>query len=147
MMEKMIVLGLAIFLAFFATDLESANAAHILETKKTEHDSLDEQKPEVPAVKGTNMEATAYCINGRTASGTQTRVGIAAAKKEWLGKTAIVYTVDKYGNPETFIGNYKVEDTGGEAINSGRVIDIWFPTREECINFGRKSVYVMVVDI
>ena len=146
-MEKLIVLGLAIFLAFFAKDLESAKAAHIIETKKSEHDSLDEQKPEVPAVKGTNMEATAYCINGITASGTKTRVGIAAAKREWLGKTAIVYTADKYGNPEEFVGNYKIEDTGGEAISSGRVIDIWLPTHEECIYFGRKKVYVMVIDI
>ena len=35
------------------------------------------------------MQATAYCIDGTTATGTHTRRGICAGKREWFGKTAL----------------------------------------------------------
>ena len=92
-----------------------------------------------------SMIATAYCIDGTTASGTQTRQGIAAGKREWFGKTAKVYQNDK-GAVGELIGQYVIEDTGGTPIKNGSVIDIWMPTYDECMNFGRRLVYVEIVD-
>ena len=82
------------------------------------------------------MRATAYCIEGKTYSGKHTRKGIAAASKEYIGKTALVYQRlpgDKVGE---LIGIYEVEDTGGtEGLTSGVVIDIWCPDLDACQEF------------
>lgn len=92
-----------------------------------------------------SMIATAYCLNGTTATGTQTRVGIAAGKREWFGKTVRVYWNDG-GQAGSLIGEYVIEDTGGRPIRNGSVIDIWMPTRDECMQFGRRCVLVEVLD-
>lgn len=92
------------------------------------------------------MQATAYCLNGRTASGEQTRIGIAASKPEWIGKTMAIYLQDADGKAGSFLGYFEVKDTGGESIRSGRVVDLWLPTYEECIAFGRKNVVVFLID-
>lgn len=92
-----------------------------------------------------SMIATAYCLNGTTATGTQTRQGIAAGKREWFGKTVKVYWNDG-GIAGGLIGTYVIEDTGGRSIRNGSVIDIWMPTKEECLQFGRRCVLVEVVD-
>lgn len=140
---KVLLFVLTIISVLFTVDYKSAKAAHVIEGKKSEHDSLDEQNPEQKIPEGVKMTATAYCINGQTATGTQTRVGIAASKPSWFGKTISVYWM-KDGKPSTLMGKYVVEDTGGEPIRNGRVIDIWMPTEDECFAFGRKSVYVVV---
>lgn len=92
-----------------------------------------------------SMVATAYCLHGTTATGTQTREGVAAAKREWFGKTVNVYR-NNAGEPGELIGTYTIEDTGGKAIRNGSVIDLWFPTYEAAINFGRKCVIVEILD-
>ena len=91
------------------------------------------------------MKATAYCLNGTTATQTKTRPGICAGKREWFGKYAVVYADDN-GEIGNLIGIYRVEDTGGEAIRSGRVLDIWMPTEEECFQFGRRDVHVFIME-
>lgn len=92
-----------------------------------------------------SMIATAYCINGTTATGTQTRPGVAASKRAWFGKTVKIYRNDN-GNPGELIGTYTIEDTGGAPIKNGSVIDIWLPTEDECFQFGRRLVLVEVED-
>lgn len=90
-----------------------------------------------------SMIATAYCIDGITASNTHTRPGICASKREWFGKTAKIYrNVD--GHPGELIGVYTIEDTGGRPIRNGSVIDIWLPTEDECFQFGKKLVLVTI---
>ena len=91
------------------------------------------------------MKATAYCLNGTTATQTKTRPGICAGKREWFGKYAVVYA-DNNGEIGDLIGVYRVEDTGGESIRSGRVLDIWMPTEEECFQFGRRDVHVFILE-
>lgn len=97
-----------------------------------------------PKLTAHEMIATAYCINGTTATGTQTRVGIAASKKEWFGKPAVVCLKGEDGNAGELLGTYIIEDTGGKPIQNGKVIDIWMPTRDECVEFGRKEVIVYI---
>lgn len=92
-----------------------------------------------------SMIATAYCLTGKTAMGTQTREGIAAGKREWFGKTAKVYLNDN-GKVGELIATVTIEDVGGTPILNGSVIDLWFPEYETCKQFGRKLVYVEIVD-
>lgn len=88
------------------------------------------------------IEATAYCYGEVTASGKKVREGIAAMAKEYMGKTAIVYSADY-----ELIGTYEVEDTGGDyRIKNGQCIDIYIPDYESCINFGRQDVIVYLLD-
>lgn len=89
------------------------------------------------------MTATAYCINGTTATGTHTRKGICAGSPEHYGEVAMVYKRNKDGSLGDFIGFYECEDTGGAPIRKGKVLDIWLPTYEECKQFGNPKVYVV----
>lgn len=62
--------------------------------------------------------------------------------KEYMGKTAIVYSEDF-----ELIGIYEVEDTGGDdRIKNGQCIDIYIPSHEEAIQFGRQNVIVYLLD-
>lgn len=66
------------------------------------------------------MYTTAYCLHGITASGGQTRPGIAACNIH-LGDVALVYTTDG-----VFLGAYEITDTGiTDGLTSGRVLDVW----------------------
>ncbi len=91
------------------------------------------------------MKATAYCDMGITATNTQTRDGICASKPEWFGKTAIIYQREGDDIGE-LIGIYKIEDTGGETIQKGNVIDIWISGEKNAKQFGVCNVYVLICD-
>ncbi|WMC91223.1 hypothetical protein [Kineothrix sp. MB12-C1] len=92
------------------------------------------------------IESTAYCYGEITASGQAVREGIAAGRKEWIGLTAIVYTDDS-GEVGELIGIYEILDTGGdERIQDGRCIDIYIPDYKEAISYGRKTVWMQLVD-
>lgn len=97
-------------------------------------------------IQGMEMQATAYCLTGTTASGQQTRTGIVASKPEWIGKKMMIFLKDKDGNQSTFLGTYEVADTGGKSIASGKVVDIWMKDRDTCLQFGRRNVIVYLVD-
>lgn len=87
------------------------------------------------------VEVTAYCDNGITASGSHTRTGICAAKKEWIGYTAIIYNSDM-----ELVGIYQIEDTGSDyRLKNGSCIDIWLPDYDSCIKWGRQKCYVQIV--
>lgn len=93
--------------------------------------------------------ATAYNINGTTATGTQTTEGrTVASKREWFGYTMFVWEDDGTGqiNPEAFIGMFIVEDTGGRTIQNGSVIDIFYKDYETCKQFGSKRVIIQLVE-
>lgn len=97
---------------------------------------------EIPFIR---MHATAYCYGTTRCDGKPVRKGICAAKPEWYGKTAAIYE-DAGGVPGEFIGYYECLDTGGDAIKSGDVIDIYSPSEEWCIQFGRRNVLVFLID-
>ena len=91
------------------------------------------------------MQATAYCYGTTRCDGKPVRKGICAAKPEWYGKTAAIYE-DAGGVPGEFIGYYECLDTGGDSIKNGDVIDIYSPSEEWCIQFGRRNVLVFLID-
>ena len=87
---------------------------------------------------GQTFKATAYCLKGRTASGSSVRRGIVAADTRILPLgTRINISAGSYS------GTYTVADTGGAV--KGRILDIWVPNCSEAIRFGRKSIKVSVV--
>lgn len=87
--------------------------------------------------------ATAYCKTGTTASGTQTtEYRTVAGRREWFGKGIHIWLDDGDGvvKAENYLGRYVVEDTGGEPIKAGRVIDIYMPEKEDCKQFGGRRI-------
>lgn len=92
------------------------------------------------------IESTAYCHGEITADGSKVRLGIAAAKKEWLGLTAVLYEVKQDGTIGAVLGYYEIKDTGGDdQIKNGTCIDIYMPEEEDCIRYGRQQVYIQLV--
>jgi 3D (Asp-Asp-Asp) domain-containing protein len=84
--------------------------------------------------------ATAYCHDGRTASGAQTQVGMVAADPAVLPiGTRIHVSGLKRGRD----GFYRVMDTG--QLVHGRRIDLFSASCAEAKRFGRQSVRVAVM--
>lgn len=106
------------------------------------------------------IRCTCYCDTGITASGQQTRRGIVAGKREWMGKVAALYAVDpETGGIGDFIGYYEFLDTGagmdtdgdgyGDSILNGISIDVWQPTEQECwdwVNTYKDYVYMQIIE-
>lgn len=88
------------------------------------------------SAKTITVEATAYYVGNRTASGTTPRANrtIAASSNYSFGTKMYIPAL---GN------TYVVEDRGGAV--TGNKIDIYFNTREECVRFGRRSLQVQVL--
>ena len=96
------------------------------------------------------MRATAYCLTGHCADGTQVRKGVCASgKAEYIGKTVIMYQRLPGNKVGEVIGIYEVTDTGCNE----HVIDVWRP-KEECQAFMDRvyedgcagKVFIQVLD-
>ena len=98
-----------------------------------------EPKIETKAVSESRaFKATAYCLQGRTATGGSVRRGIVAADSRILPLgTRIQVSAGSYS------GTYLVADTGGAV--KGRILDVWVPSCSEAVRFGRKTVMVSVL--
>jgi len=92
------------------------------------------------AAEETTFVATAYCQDGKTASGAHTGSGIVAADPDVLPiGTHIRVTGLKRGRD----GTYRVMDTGARV--QGRRIDLFVSSCAEARRFGRQKVRVAVV--
>ena len=89
---------------------------------------------------GTTFQATAYSVEGKTASGARTREGIVAADPAVLplGSRIRVSDAGEYS------GEYVVKDTG-RAIK-GRELDIYLADDGEAKRFGERRVKVHVLE-
>jgi 3D (Asp-Asp-Asp) domain-containing protein len=111
------------------------------------------------------IESTAYYnYNNTTCSdGTIPTYGTIAGKIEWLGKKAKLYRVAEDGSIGDLIGTFIFHDTGyGQStgygnskilkgktvgtIENGTCIDIFMSTKEQCVNYGRKNVYLEILE-
>ena len=84
--------------------------------------------------------ATAYCSGTKTASGVNVRNGIAAADPTLLPVGSIVSVVTRASK---YDGVYTILDTGGEI--KGRDLDLYVPSCEDAVVFGRKDALVTVL--
>jgi 3D (Asp-Asp-Asp) domain-containing protein len=84
-----------------------------------------------------SFTATAYCLQGRTASGSGVRRGVIAADPRVLRLGSRITL-----GAGAYSGSYLVADTGGGV--KGRKLDIWVPSCAEARRFGRRSVTVFV---
>lgn len=83
------------------------------------------------------VQATAYTATGnRTATGTWPDEGTIAVDPSVIPLGSTVY-IPGYGYA-------RAEDTGG-AIK-GRIIDVYFDSRSECINWGRKNITIYIIE-
>jgi 3D (Asp-Asp-Asp) domain-containing protein len=77
------------------------------------------------------VELTAYCLSGTTRRGRYVRPGIIATDPRVfpLSRYVELFAEGKY------IGRYLVDDTG--RLIKGAHIDVWVPTCDEAVRFGR----------
>jgi 3D (Asp-Asp-Asp) domain-containing protein len=97
--------------------------------------------PTPAAPKTRAFEATAYTIEGTTASGKETRDGIVAADPRILP----LGTRIRVSDAGAYSGEYEVADTGREI--KGQELDIYIRNGAEAKRFGRKVVQVEVLEI
>ena len=99
--------------------------------------------------------ATAYIVSGTTASGSQTRNGICAGAKEYLGCVIVIYQRLPDNSLGDYIGTYECLDTGGtDGLKNGTVIDVWQPNSEAVQEFMNTvyendcqgKIYIQVIE-
>lgn len=82
--------------------------------------------------------ATAYSLHGRTADGRMVSRGLIAADPRVIPLGSRI----KLDHPG-WTGEYLVADSGGAV--RGKRIDIWTPSQDEAIRFGRRTVQLTVL--
>lgn len=92
-----------------------------------------------------NMTATAYTageggVDHHTATGTRVRTGTVAVDKRVIPLGTKMYIVTSKGS--YVYGLSVAEDTGVR----GNIVDLYLPTYEDCINFGRRGVTVYILE-
>ncbi|MDT5155897.1 MAG: hypothetical protein QOC99_1815 [Acidobacteriota bacterium] len=108
--------------------------------------AIDKSEPEAASAESSAeassptvvFTATAYSLNGRTASGRPVSRGLVAADRRVLPiGTRVRLEAGSYS------GEYVVADTGGAV--RGRRIDIWVPNTAEAMRFGRRPIKLTVL--
>ncbi len=85
-----------------------------------------------------DFHATAYCVTGITRSGVMAVPGHVAADPKVIPLGSMIYV-----DSPLMGGIYQVRDTGD--LVKGKIIDIFIPSYERCIHFGRRPVKVKVL--
>ena len=86
--------------------------------------------------------ATAYYNRGTTATGTQAREGVVAVDPRWVPFGTRMFIVTNDG--QYIYGIATAEDAGDQNIKYNR-IDLWYPTLEECVQFGYRECTVYIL--
>jgi rare lipoprotein A len=96
--------------------------------------AIEEQRKRGPKRGDTlKVAVTAYCIEGETRSGEQTRRGVVAADPAVLPMDTVI----RLSGLERYNGRYSVQDTGRKV--KGNVIDIFVPDCKAAKAFGRQQ--------
>lgn len=86
--------------------------------------------------------ASAYYNQGTTATGTEARPGVAAVDPSFLPFGTRMFIVTNDG--AYVYGIARAEDAGDDNIVGSR-IDLWYPTYEECIQFGNREITIYIL--
>ena len=133
---------LALSVGIFRLSVESpalpapSSASDFTELEPSEEPS--DPPPGDPSTDFADFVATAYSVNGTTASGVRVNTGIVAADPRILPIGSVIEI--EAGNHS---GIYTVLDTGG--FIKGNRIDIFIPSSDRALNFGRRPVKVRVL--
>lgn len=84
------------------------------------------------------FQATAYCDSGITKSGVYTSAGLVAADPKVLPLGSVIHV-----ESQEYPGIYQVMDTG--RLVKGKIIDIFLPSLDSAVEFGRQKVRVTVL--
>lgn len=129
---------LAILLGFACTihaaRRECAKIADLPEHKV----ALTSAETTITSIQAEDFEATAYCITGITKSGAKVAPGHVAADPKVIPLGSMIYV-----DSPSMRGVYQVLDTG--ELIKGKIIDIFIPSYERCMEFGRREVKVHVL--
>ena len=90
----------------------------------------------------TTARATAYYNRGTTATGTTAQEGVVAVDPRFIPYGTRMFIVTKDG--EFVYGIAAAEDAGDSNIVGNR-IDLWFPTKAECIRFGYRECTIYIL--
>lgn len=85
-----------------------------------------------------SFQATAYALNGLTASGAYVRRGVIAADPRVIPIGSVVQIITP-----GYSGVYTVQDTG--RLIKGKIVDVWLPSTHEARFFGRRSIKLHVI--
>jgi len=119
--------------------MRTAVAALIVCVALSESTVAAQRRARPRAAAGTlRVTATAYCVAGKTASGTRARTGIVAADPSVLPFGSIVRIIDGAHS-----GMYTVMDTGPAV--KGRRIDIFMASCERAAKFGEQKLRIRVL--
>ena len=89
-------------------------------------------------------KATAYCCGTTCATGVKVQPGYIAVNPKIIPYGTKMYIVSDDGR---YIYGYAVAaDTGGFAKKNALIADLYFPTVEECIQFGRRNITIYILD-
>jgi 3D (Asp-Asp-Asp) domain-containing protein len=110
-------------------------ATRISSWSVTEKDLL---KAPPKTAKGEVFHATAYSLTGMTRAGVPAGPGYVAADPKVIPLGSVIYVESPHVK-----GVFQVMDTGD--LIKGKIIDIFLPSYEACVDFGRKIVNVKVL--
>ncbi len=91
-----------------------------------------------PATPPEVFHATAYCVSGVTRTGVMAAPGHVAADPRVIPLGSMIYV-----DSPLMGGIYQVRDTG--ELVKGKIIDIFIPSYERCVEFGRRMVKVKIL--
>lgn len=93
-------------------------------------------------------KSTAYCYGTQTASGKKPMFGMVASRPEWIGKSMVIWLDDGSGivQPKNFLGIFDIEDTGGEPIKKGWVVDLYMSNKADCDQWGCKNIIFQIIE-
>lgn len=78
------------------------------------------------------VRSTAYCVGHHTADGSAVFEGGCAYSPDHIGDVAIIYTLDG-----DFIGYLICNDTGGDQVKSGEILDVYKSDIDRCKEYMR----------
>ena len=90
----------------------------------------------------TTARATAYYNRGTTATGTVAQEGVVAVDPRFIPYGTRMFIITNDG--EYVYGIAAAEDAGDSNIQGNR-IDLWFPTRSDCIQFGYRECTIYIL--
>lgn len=119
------------------TDRKQTSPKRDLLENRQKRYNLTHQNPQVDMSRAKEMtvKSHAYCINGMTSRGVTTRRGVIAVDPRVIPYGSKIY-VPNYGWGTAL-------DTGGSI--KGNTIDLWMPTRSQCMQWGTRTIKIKVI--